>query len=64
MLGVKFFFSDFSIKTCWGYSSDASQQCVSNEYSTDSGSQFLLTLAFERYTIYFDIGRKPGCVCI
>ena len=29
-------------------------------FSTDSGTQFLLTLASERYTIYFDIGRKPG----
>ena len=28
--------------------------------STDSSTQFLLTIASERYTIYFDIGRKPG----
>ena len=32
--------------------------------STDSSTQFSLTLALERYTIYFDIGRKPGRVCI
>ena len=32
--------------------------------STDSGTQFLLTLASERYTIYFDKGRKLGHVCI
>ena len=28
--------------------------------STDSSTQLLPTLASERYTIYFDIGRKPG----
>ena len=28
---------------------------VRGDYSTDSSSQFLLTLASERYTIYFDI---------
>ena len=32
--------------------------------STDSRTQFLLTLASERYTIYFDIGRKPEHVCM
>ena len=32
--------------------------------STNSSTHFLLTLASERYTIYFDIGRKPGQVCI
>ena len=28
--------------------------------STDSSTQFLLTLASERYTIYFDIGVGVG----
>ena len=32
--------------------------------STDSGTQFLLTLASERFAINFDIGRKPGHICI
>ena len=32
--------------------------------STDTCTQFLLTLASERYTIYFSIGRKPGHVYI
>ena len=32
--------------------------------SMDSSTHFLLTLASERYTIYFDIGRKPEHVCI
>ena len=32
--------------------------------STVSNSQHLLTLASERYTIYFDIERKPGHVCL
>ena len=31
--------------------------------SMDSCTQFSLTLASERYTIYFDIGRKPGHGC-
>ena len=34
------------------------------QFSTDSSTQFLLTLASERYTIYFDIGRRPGHVCV
>ena len=29
-----------------------------------SSTQFLLTLASERYTIYFDIGINPGHACI
>ena len=33
-------------------------------FSTDSSAQVLLTVALEIYTIYFDIGRKPGHVCI
>ena len=32
--------------------------------STDSSNKFLLTLASERYTIYFDTGRKPEHICI
>ena len=34
-----------------------------NVFSTDSCTEFLLTLASERYTFYFDIGRNPGHVC-
>ena len=33
-------------------------------YTTDSNAQMLLTLAMERYAIHFEIGRKPGHVCI
>ena len=32
--------------------------------NTDSSTQFLLTLALERNTIYFGIGRKSEHVCI
>ena len=38
--------------------SEGSYQTVRK--STDSSTQLLPTLASERYTIYFDIGRKPG----
>ena len=31
---------------------------------TDSSTQFLLTLESERFSIYFDIGRTPGHVCV
>ena len=33
-------------------------------HSKDSSTQFLLTLASERYSSYFDIGRNPGHICI